>query len=170
MDFFSKGTKQNDLKKKKEPKINGRSLCLCQSLLYLPGCSFQTKQTWGKRWLKIAGCCALSALLLGLSINSLGRVGHKYCEILKWSQRERKREREKKKKTMAGTWNKRWETRGMGEEGTGGKKKYSRLEPRGDTDGRERRRETEKVIRQKVNQGQPTLLGTCAKCLRNILL
>ena len=31
----------------------------------------------------------------------------------------------------------------MGEEGTGGKKKYSRLEPRGDTDGRERRRETE---------------------------
>ena len=49
------------------------------------------------------------------------------------------------------------------------KEKSSRLEPRGDTDGRERR-ETEKVIRQKVNQGQPTLLGTCAKCLRNIFL
>ena len=61
----------------------------------------------------------------------------------------------------------------MGEEGAGKKrkkkKKSSRLEPRGDTDGRERR-ETEKVIRQKVNQGQPTLLGTCAKCLRNIFL
>lgn len=60
--------------------------------------------------------------------------------------------------------------KGNGRGGYRGGKKYSRLEPRGDRDGGERRRETEKVIRQKVNQGQPTLLGTCAKCLRNILL
>lgn len=73
--------------------------------------------------MKIAGCCALSALLLGLSINS----GESRPQVLRNSEMEPKRKRERKKRQWQEHEIRGGKTRGMGKEGTKKKKKIQQV-------------------------------------------